>query len=150
MLLITADHGNAEQMINAETGEPHTAHTTNPVPFIIAGPKGKGDEAGFVFIEDKHDIRGVDTSIEEEVGALCDVAPTVLEIMVRLLLNLSRLLTNNLSGSSETRRYVFAWFKHSVLVITLLFAFARNDWKIVIGPSRSRQKGLDMREHRII
>lgn len=31
-LLITADHGNAEQMINKETGNPHTAHTTNPVP----------------------------------------------------------------------------------------------------------------------
>jgi len=72
VLLITADHGNAEQMLNAETGAPHTAHTTNPVPFIIAGPKGKGDDAGFVFSEDKE---------EEEAGALCDVAPTVLEIM---------------------------------------------------------------------
>ena len=35
VLFICADHGNAEQMINAETGEPHTAHTTNPVPFIL-------------------------------------------------------------------------------------------------------------------
>lgn len=60
-------------MINPETGSPHTAHTTNPVPFIIAGPKGKGDDAGFVFAEDKQD---------EEAGALCDVAPTILEIMV--------------------------------------------------------------------
>lgn len=83
--MITADHGNAEQMINPETGDPHTAHTTNPVPFIIAGPGGPGDQAGFVFKEEKHDIRGVDTSLEEEVGALCDVAPTVLEIMVRFL-----------------------------------------------------------------
>ncbi|KIJ48531.1 hypothetical protein M422DRAFT_777874 [Sphaerobolus stellatus SS14] len=72
VLLITADHGNAEQMINIETGNPHTAHTTNPVPFIIAGPKGKGDEAGFVFAQDKED---------EEAGALCDVAPTVLEVL---------------------------------------------------------------------
>ena len=37
ILLITADHGNAEQMINPETGEPHTAHTTNKVPFIMTG-----------------------------------------------------------------------------------------------------------------
>ena len=35
-LVITADHGNAEQMINLDTGAPHTAHTTNKVPFIIA------------------------------------------------------------------------------------------------------------------
>ena len=34
-LLITADHGNAEQMIDYKTGEPHTAHTTNPVPLIL-------------------------------------------------------------------------------------------------------------------
>jgi hypothetical protein len=35
--LVTADHGNAEQMIDA-TGEPHTAHTTNPVPFVVTQP----------------------------------------------------------------------------------------------------------------
>lgn len=34
-MLITADHGNAEQMIDYKTGEPHTAHTTNPVPLIL-------------------------------------------------------------------------------------------------------------------
>jgi 2,3-bisphosphoglycerate-independent phosphoglycerate mutase len=34
-MLITADHGNAEQMIDPATGGPHTAHTTNPVPFIV-------------------------------------------------------------------------------------------------------------------
>jgi 2,3-bisphosphoglycerate-independent phosphoglycerate mutase len=32
---MTADHGNAEKMIDPDTGEPHTAHTTNPVPFIL-------------------------------------------------------------------------------------------------------------------
>jgi len=63
-------------MINPETGNPHTAHTTNPVPFIIAGPKGKGDEAGFVFKDDKED---------GDAGALCDVAPTVLEVMVGII-----------------------------------------------------------------
>jgi len=34
-MLITADHGNAEMMIDPATGGPHTAHTTNPVPFIV-------------------------------------------------------------------------------------------------------------------
>ena len=67
ILLITADHGNAEQMKNAETGNPHTAHTTNPVPFIMTG-----DPKEFKFAEDKE---------EEEEGALCDVAPTVLALL---------------------------------------------------------------------
>ena len=35
-VIVTADHGNAEQMVDTETGGPHTAHTTNPVPFIVA------------------------------------------------------------------------------------------------------------------
>ncbi|TDL14549.1 cofactor-independent phosphoglycerate mutase [Rickenella mellea] len=69
ILLVTADHGNAEQMINAETGEPHTAHTTNKVPFILAA-----DPKEYSFSEDKKDV-------EQEPGALCDVAPTILDIM---------------------------------------------------------------------
>jgi hypothetical protein len=72
ILFITADHGNAEQMINPETGAPHTAHTTNPVPFIMTG-----DPSKLKFKEDKKKEE------EEEEGALCDVAPTVLDIMVR-------------------------------------------------------------------
>ncbi len=36
-IIITADHGNCEQMIDYKTGEPHTAHTTNPVPLILVG-----------------------------------------------------------------------------------------------------------------
>src|SRR5437016_11401524 len=36
LLVLTADHGNAEQMIDPATGGPHTAHTTNPVPFLIS------------------------------------------------------------------------------------------------------------------
>ncbi|KIJ62198.1 hypothetical protein HYDPIDRAFT_95142 [Hydnomerulius pinastri MD-312] len=66
VLLVTADHGNAEQMENPETGAPHTAHTTNKVPFIMAG-------------------MGLDKFVQdgegEEPGALADVAPTVLAIM---------------------------------------------------------------------
>jgi 2,3-bisphosphoglycerate-independent phosphoglycerate mutase len=60
--LITADHGNAEQMINLETGQPHTAHTSNPVPLHLI------DEAS----------RGLKL---REGGALEDVAPTILGLL---------------------------------------------------------------------
>jgi 2,3-bisphosphoglycerate-independent phosphoglycerate mutase len=40
-MLITADHGNAEMMIDPTTGGPHTAHTTNPVPFIVISDNSK-------------------------------------------------------------------------------------------------------------
>ena len=40
-LLVTADHGNCEQMIDPETGGPHTAHTTNPVPLVVRDPDGR-------------------------------------------------------------------------------------------------------------
>ncbi|KAF8636779.1 hypothetical protein AX16_010980 [Volvariella volvacea WC 439] len=79
VLAITADHGNAEQMINPETGAPHTAHTTNPVPFIIAS-----DKETFKFEEDKTDKDKTDArEVEEEQDppALCDVAPTILDIL---------------------------------------------------------------------
>jgi 2,3-bisphosphoglycerate-independent phosphoglycerate mutase len=60
-LLITADHGNAEMMIDPETGGPHTAHTTNPVPLVALHDEGIPKlRAG---------------------GALCDVAPTILRMM---------------------------------------------------------------------
>ena len=59
VLLITADHGNAEQMIDYKTGEPHTAHTTNPVPLILIG------------IE----------NVKLKEGKLADLAPTMLDIM---------------------------------------------------------------------
>ncbi|MBI5418574.1 MAG: 2,3-bisphosphoglycerate-independent phosphoglycerate mutase [Deltaproteobacteria bacterium] len=60
--LVTADHGNAELMVDPETGEPHTAHTTNPVPLIFADPAGKD----VVLREDR---------------ALEDLAPTVLNLL---------------------------------------------------------------------
>jgi 2,3-bisphosphoglycerate-independent phosphoglycerate mutase len=60
-LLITADHGNCEQMIDPESGGPHTAHTTNPVPLVILDPDGERPlRAG---------------------GALCDVGPTILQML---------------------------------------------------------------------
>lgn len=61
VMLLTADHGNSEVMVNAETGKPQTAHTTNEVPFVmINAPKG--------------------VELKSE-GALCNVAPTVLDLM---------------------------------------------------------------------
>lgn len=60
-LFVTADHGNAEKM-RSEDGQPHTAHTCAPVPFICS------DE-------------NVTFSMVSEASALCDVAPTLLKFM---------------------------------------------------------------------
>jgi 2,3-bisphosphoglycerate-independent phosphoglycerate mutase len=59
--LITADHGNCEQMVDPATGEPHTAHTTNPVPlyWVTANPKGR----------------------RLHNGTLADLAPTLLDLL---------------------------------------------------------------------
>ena len=57
--LITADHGNADQMVDYETGEPFTAHTTNVVPLILIGRK--------------------DAKLKE--GRLADLTPTLLDMM---------------------------------------------------------------------
>jgi 2,3-bisphosphoglycerate-independent phosphoglycerate mutase len=59
-MVITADHGNAEEMLYDEDRSPHTAHTTNPVPFLLVGVKG------WCLRDD---------------GTLPDVAPTVLDLM---------------------------------------------------------------------
>ena len=74
ILLITADHGNAEQMKDPVTGNPHTAHTTNAVPFILTGDPKK--------LKFKEDVKKGEGAEEEEEAALCDVAPTILDILV--------------------------------------------------------------------
>ncbi|MCD8232605.1 MAG: 2,3-bisphosphoglycerate-independent phosphoglycerate mutase [Clostridiales bacterium] len=61
ILFICADHGNAEKMIDYETGKPHTAHTTNPVPFIL------------VNADPSYKLR--------EGGCLADIVPTLIELM---------------------------------------------------------------------
>jgi len=61
---VLSDHGNAEQMIDPDTGQPHTAHTTSPVPFIAVGP-----------------VSIVGPARELRPGILADVAPTVLAVM---------------------------------------------------------------------
>lgn len=60
-LFICADHGNAEQLIDYETGDPFTAHTTNPVPFIL------------VNADPQYQLR--------ENGVLADIVPTLIELM---------------------------------------------------------------------
>ena len=60
-MFICADHGNAEQLVDYETGEPYTAHTTNPVPFIL------------VNADPSYTLR--------EGGCLADIAPTLIELM---------------------------------------------------------------------
>ncbi|KAF9445747.1 phosphoglycerate mutase [Macrolepiota fuliginosa MF-IS2] len=73
ILMITADHGNAEQMQDLEKGTPFTAHTSNVVPFIMTGdPK---------VLSFKEDNKGGSAEDDEEEGALCDVAPTILDVM---------------------------------------------------------------------
>ena len=61
LMLLTADHGNSECMEDPVTHSPFTAHTTNPVPFLLINGNGK------------YELK--------ETGALCDVAPTVLELL---------------------------------------------------------------------
>ncbi len=61
-LLITADHGNAETMVNLETGQPHTAHTLNPVPLILIVEEHKGRTL-------------------KDGGALKDIAPTLMHLL---------------------------------------------------------------------
>ncbi len=62
-LVITADHGNAEQMHDTQTDQPHTAHTLNLVPIIVASEKLVGKQLGI------------------KQGRLCDIAPTVLKLL---------------------------------------------------------------------
>ena len=60
-MFICADHGNCEQLLDYETGAPFTAHTTNPVPFIL------------VNYDEAYTLR--------EGGCLADIAPTLIEMM---------------------------------------------------------------------
>ncbi|MDP9347947.1 MAG: alkaline phosphatase family protein, partial [Gemmatimonadota bacterium] len=62
-LIVTADHGNCEQMWDPATNGPHTAHTTNPVGIILVEPEGRRTATGL------------------DHGALCDVAPTILGLL---------------------------------------------------------------------
>ena len=61
VMAVSADHGNAEQMVDLETGEPMTSHTLNPVPFYLVHPEFRGQRL--------------------RPGILADIAPTLLKVM---------------------------------------------------------------------
>jgi 2,3-bisphosphoglycerate-independent phosphoglycerate mutase len=63
VMLITADHGNVEMMVDPETGEPHTAHTTFDVPLVLVNAKALARPAALAD------------------GKLADIAPTILDLM---------------------------------------------------------------------
>jgi len=67
--LITADHGNAEMLIDPATGGPHTAHTTNPVPFILVSPDSASAGAHLAH------------RILRPGGSLRDISPTILSLL---------------------------------------------------------------------
>jgi 2,3-bisphosphoglycerate-independent phosphoglycerate mutase len=67
-IIITADHGNAEQKLNPNTGEPYTEHTTNPVPFILCSNQPALEQP-------------LRMATAEKGLSLSDIAPTILEIM---------------------------------------------------------------------
>ncbi len=75
VVLITADHGNAEEVKNLTTGDIDKEHSTNPVPFLVVGKQFEGMKAPV------GDIIGGDLSMTQPVGMLADVAPTMLKIM---------------------------------------------------------------------
>ena len=85
-MFICADHGNAEQLIDYETGEPYTAHTTNPVPFIL------------VNADPVYGLR--------EGGCLADIAPTLIELM-----GLDPACRNDrkISAGEKIKRKSFLW-----------------------------------------
>jgi 2,3-bisphosphoglycerate-independent phosphoglycerate mutase len=62
-MFVTADHGNADVMVNPKTQKPHTAHTTNLVPFVYVG---------------NHKAT---VSVADGKGKLSDIAPTMLDVM---------------------------------------------------------------------
>ena len=75
VVLITADHGNSEELTNLTTGAVDKEHSTNPIPFLIIGKQFEGLRAP------TGDIIGGDLSLSPPAGMLSDVAPTILKIM---------------------------------------------------------------------
>ena len=75
VVLVTADHGNAEEVKNLTTGQMDKEHSTNPVPFLIIGKSYEGIRAPV------GDVIGGDLSMTSPVGMLADVAPTMLKLL---------------------------------------------------------------------
>jgi 2,3-bisphosphoglycerate-independent phosphoglycerate mutase len=74
ILMLTADHGNAEVMFNMQSGQKDKEHTSNPVPFILAGNEYKGRNFGW------QNAVGNDLSLVQPQGILSDVAPTIIKL----------------------------------------------------------------------
>ncbi|MFH1744809.1 MAG: 2,3-bisphosphoglycerate-independent phosphoglycerate mutase [bacterium] len=75
MTIITADHGNADVMINMQTGQIDKKHSSDPVPFVIVSNEYQGQNFGWPNVVDS------DLSMIKSQGILADVAPTILKIM---------------------------------------------------------------------
>ncbi len=72
VVVVTADHGNAEELINLQTGEIDKEHSCNPVPFIIVGQE----------YQTREDAKSkIDLTLLTPSGVLADIAPTILKIM---------------------------------------------------------------------
>ncbi|OQA03965.1 MAG: 2,3-bisphosphoglycerate-independent phosphoglycerate mutase [bacterium ADurb.Bin400] len=87
LAFITADHGNAEQMVNPATGEAHTEHTTNPVPFIIVG--------------NQSELKNIKL---ESNGILASITPTILDMTNMAkpsqMRNSSLIIRDNIRGNN--------------------------------------------------
>lgn len=76
-LIVTADHGNCEQMIDPSTGSPHTAHTVYDVPLIVVGERFRGRS-----LRGDNDPAGwFDPGVRERRGRLADILPTALDML---------------------------------------------------------------------
>ena len=75
VVFITADHGNAEEVTNLQTGDIDKEHSTNPVPFLIISNALEGQASA------SGEVPGGDLSLMPPVGMLADVAPTMLKVL---------------------------------------------------------------------
>lgn len=112
VLAVTADHGNAEQMINPDTKAPHTAHTTNPVPFILTL-----DPTKYAFAKDDE---------KSDPGALCDVAPTILALMVSSILTSGIMDLTTLMLGFKPTTWLACYLSHDCSANL----FSRHDWTL--------------------
>lgn len=75
-IIVTADHGNAEQMINPTTKEPDKEHTTNPIPFILIDCAKRGIEKKIMSTDEK-----ITFAATHPTGVLADIAPTIIDLL---------------------------------------------------------------------
>ena len=71
LMLVTADHGNAESLTYQSSGEKETKHNNNPVPFYLIGKE----------FERRRSDDEIESAMKQPTGLLADIAPTILELM---------------------------------------------------------------------